>query len=74
MNKKEDIPDFLQEVVKVEGDKLVLDCLEGEEIVPLGSVIAYEKLENGKMNAWHKENFSSSEKLEMQKHSCVFLP
>ena len=49
-----DIPDFLKEVVRIEGENLVLDCLEGEERCPLGSVIAFEKLESGKMNVWNK--------------------
>ena len=57
-----DIPDFLNKFVKVEGDILVLDCLEGEERVPLGSVIAYEKLESGKMNVWNKANWKETTK------------
>lgn len=60
ISKKEDIPVFLKDVVKIEGDKLVLDCLEGEEIVPVGSVIAYEKLETGKMNVWNKANYKET--------------
>ena len=40
---EEDIPGFLRDVVRVEGDTLVLDCLEGEERVPAGSVIAFEQ-------------------------------
>lgn len=56
----EDIPEFLKEVVKIEGDMLVLDCLEGEERAPLGSVIAYEKLESGKMNVWNKANWKET--------------
>ena len=55
-----DIPEFLQEVVKVEGDSLILDCLEGEERAPLGSVIAYEQLESGKMNVWNKANWKDT--------------
>ena len=55
-----DIPDFLREVVRVEGEELVLDCLEGEERCPLGSVIAYEKLESGKMNVWNKANWKET--------------
>ena len=57
INNVEDIPDFLSDVIKIEGDSLVLDCLEGEEKAPLGSVIAYEKLDNGKMNVWNKANW-----------------
>lgn len=60
ISSNEDIPEFLKEVVKVEGDMLVLDCLDGEERVPLGSVIAYEKLESGKMNVWNKENWKET--------------
>ena len=56
------IPDFLKNVVRVEKDTLVLDCLEGEEKCPLGSVIAFEKLENGKMNVWNKENWKETTK------------
>lgn len=56
----EDIPDYLQGVVRVEGDSLVLDCLEGEERCPLGSVIAFEKLESGKMNVWNKANWKET--------------
>ena len=57
-----DIPDFLKDVVKVEGENLVLDCLEGEEKCPLGSVIAFEKLESGKMNVWNKTNWKETTK------------
>lgn len=60
ISSNEDIPKFLKEVVKVEGDMLVLDCLEGEERAPLGSVIAYEKLESGKMNVWNKANWKET--------------
>ena len=55
-----DIPDFLKEVVRVDGNSLVLDCLEGEERCPLGSVIAFEKLKNGKMNVWNKANWKET--------------
>ena len=50
INSEIDIPDFLKSVVNLKENMIILDCLEGEEKVPLGSVIAYEKLENGKMN------------------------
>ena len=56
------IPDFLKDVVKVEGNLLILDCLEGEERCPIGSVIAYEQLENGKMNVWNKMNYKETTK------------
>ena len=57
---EEDIPGFLKDVVRVEGDTLVLDCLEGEERVPVGSVIAFEQLESGKMNVWNKANWATT--------------
>ena len=38
----EDIPDFLRETIQVEGEKLILVCVEGTETAPLGSVIGYE--------------------------------
>ena len=60
ISKEEDIPEFLKEVVQVEGDHLILDCLEGKQTVPLGSVIAFEKLENGKMNVWNKANWATT--------------
>ena len=60
INNGNDIPDFLREVVKVEGENLILDCLEGEEKCPLGSVIAFEKLESGKMNVWNKANWKET--------------
>ena len=62
INGEDSIPDFLKSVVKIEGDSLVLDCLEGEERCPLGSVIAYEKLESGKMNVWNKANWKETTK------------
>lgn len=57
---EEDIPQFLKDVVQLDGDHLVLDCLEGKEKAPLGSVIAFEKLENGKMNVWNKANWATT--------------
>ncbi len=57
---EEDIPAFLKDVVRVEGNTLVLDCLEGEENVPAGSVIAFEKLDSGKMNVWNKANWATT--------------
>ena len=57
---EEDIPGFLKDVVRVNGNELVLDCLEGEERVPVGSVIAFEQLENGKMNVWNKDNWATT--------------
>ena len=57
---EEDVPGFLKEVVRVDGDTLVLDCLEGEQKVPAGSVIAFEKLDSGKMNVWNKANWATT--------------
>ncbi len=62
INSADDIPDFLKESIKVIGETLVLDCLEGEERCPLGSVIAFEQLENGKMNVWNKANWKETTK------------
>ena len=60
ISKEEDIPEFLKGVVRIEGENLILDCLEGQEKAPLGSVIAFEKLENGKMNVWNKANWATT--------------
>ena len=60
INGESDIPEFLKDVIRVDGKELVLDCLEGEERAPIGSVIAYEKLENGKMNVWNKANWKET--------------
>ena len=60
ISEESSIPDFLKSVVRIEGDTLVLDCLEGEERCPLGSVIAFEKLDNGKMNVWNKANWKET--------------
>ena len=60
INSEKDIPDYLKDVVRIDGDTLILDCLEGEERVPCGSVIAYEKLESGKMNVWNKANYKET--------------
>lgn len=62
INSADDIPEILKEVVKVEGEDLILACLEGEEKCPLGSVIAFEKLESGKMNVWNKANWKETTK------------
>ena len=60
INSESDIPVFLKEVIKIENNELILDCLEGIEKVPVGSVIAYEKLESGKMNVWNKANWKET--------------
>lgn len=62
INGTSDIPDFLKDVVSVQGEELVLDCLEGKEKCPIGSVIAFEKLDNGKMNVWNKANWKETTK------------
>ncbi len=60
INSQNDIPDFLKEVIKIEGNILIIDSLEGKERCPLGSVIAFEKLKNGKMNVWNKANWKET--------------
>ena len=57
INSENDIPNFLKSVIRIDGKELILDCLEGQEKTPIGSVIAFEKLENGKMNVWNKANW-----------------
>lgn len=41
-----DIPDFLKDTIKIEGETLIITCVEGKEKAPLGSVIGYEKSES----------------------------
>lgn len=60
INNESDIPEYLKGAIRVDGEELILDCLEGEERAPIGSVIAYEKLENGKMNVWNKANWKET--------------
>jgi hypothetical protein len=62
INSENDIPDFLKSVIRIDGKKLILDCLEGQEKAPIGSVIALEKLENGNMNVWNKANWRETTK------------
>ena len=62
IKEEKDIPEFLKEVVKIENNLVILNCLEGIEKVPLGSVIAFEKLESGKMNVWNKANYKETTK------------
>ena len=38
-----DIPDFLQESISIDGNKVKLVCVEGNETCPSGSVIGYEE-------------------------------
>lgn len=46
VSKPSDIPEFLQEAIKVVGEKLTLQCVEGDETAEFGAVIGYEKSEN----------------------------
>ena len=62
INSENDIPNFLKSVIRIDGKELILDCLEGQEKAPIGSVIAFEKLENGKMNVWNKANWRETTK------------
>lgn len=38
-----DIPEFLKDTIKIEGESLILVCVEGNETAPIGSVIGYEE-------------------------------
>ena len=38
-----DIPEFLQGTIMIEGESLILVCVEGTEKAPIGSVIGYEE-------------------------------
>ena len=60
INTKEDVPDFLKDSIRIKDNQLILDCIEGEQTVPTGSVVAYEKLQNGKMNVWNKANWKET--------------
>ena len=66
---EDDIPAFLADVVHIEGDNLILDCLECEEKAPIGSVIAFEELDEkimkehnrqSKINVWNKANWATT--------------
>lgn len=62
INKEQDIPEFLKQNISLDGDKIMIKCVEGEESAPLGSVIAFEKsdtLGTG-WNAWHKANAATT--------------
>ena len=54
VNSEADIPEFLKGAVKVNGNKLELECVEGNETANLGAVIGYEKLErtSSGYNCW----------------------
>ena len=43
INSLSDIPDFLQDSIAMDGNELVLLCIEGTERAPIGSVIGYEE-------------------------------
>jgi len=62
ISKEEDIPSALKGAVRIEDGELVLDCTEGEERAPLGSVIGYEasdKTASG-MNTWNIANAATN--------------
>lgn len=42
INRKEDIPDFLNGSIQIVDGMLHLECLEGKEVTELGSVVGYE--------------------------------
>lgn len=54
VNSATDIPEFLKGAVKINGDKLELECVEGKETAKLGEVIGYEKSEktSSGYNCW----------------------
>lgn len=55
---EEDIPEFLKQSISIVDGMLQLDCTEGVEYAPLGSVIGYEvssKTKSG-INTWHIAN------------------
>ena len=57
-----DIPDFLKNSVHIVDGMLELDCVEGIEHAPLGSVIGYEISDNTKsgINTWHIANAATN--------------
>ena len=62
VNSSADIPEFLKEAVRVNGDKLELECVEGNETAKLGEVIGYEKSEktSSGYNCWVIGNASTN--------------
>lgn len=62
INSEEDIPEFLADSIHIVDGMLELDCVEGVEHAPLGSVIGYEESEKTKsgMNVWHIANAATS--------------
>jgi hypothetical protein len=57
-----DIPEFLQETIKINDNQINLVCVEGNETVPLGSVIGYEESSSTSTgwNAWHIANAATN--------------
>ena len=43
VNSEEDIPEFLKDTIKIEGDKIICLAAEGYNESPLGSVIGFDK-------------------------------
>ena len=62
VNSEADIPAELKDTIKIVDGQLELDCTEGIEHAPLGSVIGYEVSANTKsgMNAWNIANYKDS--------------
>ena len=54
INGVQDIPEFLRGSIDIARGKLYLNCVEGNEVCPVGSVIGYEKSEKTKSgwNCW----------------------
>ena len=57
-----DIPEFLKGAVRVNGDTLEIECVEGNETANFGEVIGYEKSEKTKSgyNCWEIGNASTN--------------
>ena len=62
ITKAEDIPEELAEAIKIVDGEIELDCTEGIEHAPLGSVIGYETSPNTKsgINTWHIANAATN--------------
>jgi len=59
INTLADVPEFLQETVIVrDGQIYIGECIEGKELCPIGSFIAWERDEScaGGFNTWCKSN------------------
>lgn len=59
---QKDIPDFLKDAVKIVNNSLQLQCVEGDETAPLGSVIGYEESQktSSGYNCWNIANYKTS--------------